>query len=155
MEYWIKCYEKCPLCGNIETEYNMSEVLTSFPPQYSFRCKCGHHWSGIFENYPINTPVYEPQKQNGSYGWICPVCGAGVSPYQDHCPCCSGKSLTPTWTCGTGGLGYKGEFNGTIKGDKGIPCVTHITAQGPDSGTIETYTTSETKEKYNGKKSNL
>ena len=62
---------------------------------------------------PMYQDILPPQKKiNGSYGWICPVCGAGVSPYQDHCPICSGKNLTPTWTCGTSNLGCKGEDNG-------------------------------------------
>ena len=112
MEHWVKCYEKCPLCGSIETEYNIMKVLTSCPPQYSFRCKCGHNWSGVFESYLTPTPVYDFQKEtNGSYGWICPVCGAGVSPYQDHCPVCSRESLTPTWTCGSGSISSDGVGN--------------------------------------------
>ena len=32
------------------------------------------------------------------------MCGAGVSPYQDHCPVCSRGSLTPTWICGGGSI---------------------------------------------------
>lgn len=154
---WTKSGIKCPNCGSTNTEINLMEVLTSMPPQNKYRCKCGHWW--ISTEYKIQTDfqdILPPQKKtNGSYGWICPVCGAGVSPYQDHCPCCSGKSLTPTWTCGTSSLGYKGEFNGGIKGIEATPCVPHITAQGSDSGTIESYTTSEIEEKYNGKKSNL
>lgn len=94
-ECWTLAYEKCPVCGGYETEYNQYMVLTSMPPQYKFRCKCGHHWSGSFSNNS-----YQAVKQKtGLTGWICPVCGVGVSPYQDHCPCCSGKSLTPTWVC--------------------------------------------------------
>lgn len=23
----------------------------------------------------------------GSTGWICPICGKGVSPWRDNCPC--------------------------------------------------------------------
>ena len=103
---WMPCNETCPQCGSTNTAYDIGLVLTSLPAQYSFRCdNCNHHWTGTFDTnlgtITPNVPFYEPPKQSGSYGWICPVCGAGVSPYQDHCPCCSGKSLTPTWTCGT------------------------------------------------------
>ena len=33
----------------------------------------------------------------GSYGWICPVCGRGLSPFTSMCPC---KPFEPriTWT---------------------------------------------------------
>ena len=118
MEPWVKCYEKCPLCGKIETEYNIMEVLASCPPKYSFRCECGHHWSGVFENNLTAVPANEYQKKSGSYGWICPVCGAGVSPYQDHCPVCAGRGLT--WTCGSGlissdGVGIGQLYNSDIK----------------------------------------
>lgn len=116
---WSHSGIKCPNCGGNNTEINLMEVLTSLPAKFKYRCKCGHHWNT--SEYVSNTDyqdILPPQKKSGSYGWICPVCGAGVSPYQDHCPCCSGKSLTPTWTCGTSDLGYKGKFNGEIKGEK-------------------------------------
>lgn len=122
--WWTKSGIICPNCKGTDTEINIMEVLTSYPEQYKYRCKCGHHW---FSTEYHLIPAYEEvkptiNKPSGSYGWICPVCGAGVSPYQDHCPCCSGKSLTPVWTCGTGSLslGYQGEFNGEIKGVKEI-----------------------------------
>ena len=117
---WSHSGIKCPNCGGNNTEINLMEVLTSLPAKFKYRCKCGHHWcASEYEPNIDYQDILPPQKKiSGSYGWICPVCGAGVSPYQDHCPCCSGKSLTPTWTCGTSSLGYVGEFNGEIKGEK-------------------------------------
>ncbi len=116
---WSHSGIKCPNCGGNDTEINLMEVLTSLPAQFKYRCKCcGLHW--CTSEYEPNTDyqdILPPQKKtNGSYGWICPVCGAGVSPYQDHCPCCSGKNLTPIWTCETSGLSYSGKFDGEIKG---------------------------------------
>ena len=34
----------------------------------------------------------------GLMGWICPVCGRGLSPYTDSCPCVVNWEIT----CGTG-----------------------------------------------------
>ena len=34
----------------------------------------------------------------GLMGWICPVCGRGLSPYTDSCPCTLNRNIT----CGTG-----------------------------------------------------
>lgn len=34
----------------------------------------------------------------GLYGWICPVCGRGLSPYTNSCPCTINREIT----CGTG-----------------------------------------------------
>lgn len=38
------------------------------------------------------------EKSNGGlYGWICPVCGRGNSPYNSTCPC---KPVNWEFTCG-------------------------------------------------------
>lgn len=133
---WSHSGIKCPNCGGNDTEINLMEVLTSLPAQFKYRCKCGHHWTtseyepnidfqdilppqliGKFPDKPIILP------KNTSYGWICPVCGAGVSPYQDHCPCCSGKSLTPIWTCGDSvGICSLDTSNTVNTTDDGLSC---------------------------------
>ena len=43
----------------------------------------------------------------GLMGWICPVCGRGLSPYTDSCPCVVNWEIT----CGTG---TATPFSGTI-----------------------------------------
>ena len=35
------------------------------------------------------------------YGWICPVCGRGLSPFTSVCPCQGEKNWTVTCTTGT------------------------------------------------------
>ena len=113
---WTKSGIKCPNCGSTNTEINVMELLTSMPPQNKYRCRCGHWWTST--EYQIQTdfqnirPFEQPAVNRG---WVCPVCGAGVSPYQDHCPCCSGKSLTPTWTCGGDKMGLVISGTGKLK----------------------------------------
>ena len=139
---WTSSGITCPNCKGTDTEINVMEVLLSMPEQYKYRCKCGHHWTSteyhLTPSYENITPIVK--KQNGSYGWICPVCGAGVSPYQDHCPCCSGKNLTPTWTCGSGSISSDGTgnyqlYNSNTESNVGV-CV-------PDPNTIINKTDAE------------
>lgn len=33
---------------------------------------------------PVQTETNDPPKM---YGWVCPVCGRGLSPYTNVCPC--------------------------------------------------------------------
>ena len=52
---------------------------------------------------PVPVPDYVPpasiKDNNGSiYGWICPVCGKGISPYTSYCNCKYGECYTSTPT---------------------------------------------------------
>lgn len=50
----------------------------------------------------VNDLVYRPQNCDMQFthgfgkqeGWICPVCGRGVSPWMDFCPCKSDLKIT-------------------------------------------------------------
>lgn len=49
---------------------------------------------------PSTSPIVippTPEPQNIT-GWICPVCGAGVNPYVQKCPCTNSHSVTITYT---------------------------------------------------------
>ena len=96
--YWVDAIGgTCPSCGSKHIQYNILECLSSLPPQYKFRCICGHHWTSTMLPTKPNETV---PKTSGLRGWICPVCGVGVAPHKDHCPCCQKTNLTPVWTCG-------------------------------------------------------
>lgn len=41
-----------------------------------------------------------PQGFGEQKGWICPVCGRGVAPWVDYCPCQINRNIT--WASGTG-----------------------------------------------------
>lgn len=64
-------------------------------------------------NFTINDLVYRPsncdmplsQGFGKQEGWICPVCGRGVAPWVDYCPC-QGSELKITYgtSLGTDGM---------------------------------------------------
>ena len=54
----------------------------------------------------VPVPDYVPpasiKNNNGSiYGWICPICGKGISPYTSYCNCKYGECYTSTPTSTT------------------------------------------------------
>ena len=51
-----------------------------------------------------NCDMPAPQGFGEQKGWICPVCGRGVAPWVDYCPCQINKNIT--WVTGTGTTTY-------------------------------------------------
>lgn len=62
----------------------------------------------VAENQRLNSDLTLPTdaSQGGLYGWICPKCGAVMSPYQNFCVKCSG-GFEFTWTANTNTTGTK------------------------------------------------
>ena len=58
-------------------------------------------------DFAVNDLVYRPSERKPfpqgfgkQEGWICPVCGRGVAPWVDYCPCQINRDVT--WATGTG-----------------------------------------------------
>lgn len=85
---------KCPVCG-------ASLVFDGFGDKI---CKaCGTYFETV-SPLPISTnlpnleipPVKEDPTPNLAYGWVCPKCGAVMSPYQNFCIYCSNSNFEIT-----------------------------------------------------------
>jgi len=50
-----------------------------------------YHWSDTeFGEHTIKAHkelVYPSESTGGMIGWICPICGRGLSPFTSYCPC--------------------------------------------------------------------
>lgn len=94
----------CPVCG---------EPLMINRTTYEKKCaKCGYHEVTTVGTNPFslsNIPTAEDalqehnNKPGGLYGWICPKCGAVMSPFTSFCPNCTQRNweitCTATGTC--------------------------------------------------------
>ena len=56
-------------------------------------------------NRPQNCDTSLPQDFDKKEGWICPVCGRGVAPWVDYCPCKIDGNIT--WATTTVQTNYK------------------------------------------------
>ena len=106
---WKKSYKTCPHCGCQDTEVNIGCVLTTYPCQYSYHCKkCNEYFTSsdllwvADDHIHHETPIAQPYTLSYPTGWVCPKCGAVMSPTQNTCIYCT-PAWTPTVTYETGG----------------------------------------------------
>lgn len=68
---------RCIVCGK-----EMKNTLGG-----NYHCEnCGHAVNDLV-NRPSNCDIPMPQDFGKQEGWICPVCGRGLSPWTSFCPC--------------------------------------------------------------------
>ena len=58
-------------------------------------------------NRPQNCDTSLPQDFDKKEGWICPVCGRGIAPWVDYCPCQINRNIT--WATGNVQTSYKAQ----------------------------------------------
>ena len=56
------------------------------------------NWDKFIKDPDEESEDTNPSQSFPNYGWICPVCGRGLSPHTSVCPC---KGFNPGWkvTC--------------------------------------------------------
>lgn len=94
---------KCPKCG--KTMYSSvsagSDTARGNYIDAKYVCPgCGCEVSenaNNLPNYVYREPLFQPDNAVTNYGWICPKCGAVLSPSTQECPYCTPHKLT----CGT------------------------------------------------------
>ena len=60
----------------------------------NYHCdNCGYGVNDLVYR-PSNCDIPTPQSFGKQEGWICPVCGRGVAPWVDYCPCQSDWKIT-------------------------------------------------------------
>lgn len=75
---------RCMVCGT-----EMKNTLGG-----NYLCEnCGHAVNDLV-NRPSNCDIPMPQGFGEQKGWICPVCGRGVAPWVDYCPCRGNWEIT-------------------------------------------------------------
>ena len=69
-------------------------------PEMSWNCYMKDINNYQVTNNSSNCDMPLPQDFGKKEGWICPVCGRGVAPWIDVCPCQNDRNIT--WATGTG-----------------------------------------------------
>lgn len=91
---------KCPRCG--EEMYSIisggSDTARGNYIDAKYVCPvCNYEVSDNFNDLVYRAPLFQPNYAVTNYGWICPKCGAVLSPSTQECPYCTTHKLT----CGT------------------------------------------------------
>ena len=93
---------KCPRCGEemYSTISGGSDSVRGNYTETKHICpKCHYEVSDNFNDLVYRAPFFKPDHSVTvtNYGWICPKCGAVLSPSIQECPYCTSHKVT----CGT------------------------------------------------------
>lgn len=91
---------KCPRCGEemYSTICGGSDTVRGNYTETKHICpKCHYEVSDNFNDLVYRAPFFKPDNAVTNYGWICPKCGAVLSPSTQECPYCTPYKVT----CGT------------------------------------------------------
>ena len=93
---------KCPKCGKemYSTVSGGSDSVRGNYTETKHICpKCHYEVSDNFNDLVYRAPFFKPDNSVTvtNYGWICPKCGAVLSPSIQECPYCTPHKVT----CGT------------------------------------------------------
>lgn len=98
----------CKGCGKGWSAFNDSEAVKkegspmhSFEPSLNSECISEETTAGKFFSYSIGDVPGDSFKYWGQQGWICPKCGAVLSPWVSECPHCKPGVSKITTTPGT------------------------------------------------------
>ena len=91
---------KCPRCSEemYSTISGGSDSVRGNYTETKHICpKCHYEVSDNFNDLVYRAPFFKPDYPATNYGWICPKCGAVLSPSTQECPYCTQYKVT----CGT------------------------------------------------------
>ena len=77
---------RCIRCGK--------EMFTSSTNGDNICFECKNSYNNSHIHIPNNCNIPMPQGFGKQEGWICPVCGRGVAPWVDCCPCQGNWEIT-------------------------------------------------------------
>ena len=86
---------KCPKCGQemYSTQSGGSDTARGNYIETRYVCpKC--HNEVAFNDLVYRAPLFQPNYSVTNYGWICPKCGAVLSPSTQECPYCTQYKVT-------------------------------------------------------------
>ena len=88
---------KCPRCSEemYSTVSGGSDSVRGNYTETKHICpKCHYEVSDNFNDLVYRAPFFKPDYSVTNYGWICPKCGAVLSPSTQECPYCTPYKVT-------------------------------------------------------------
>lgn len=91
---------KCPKCGKemySSVSAGSNTARGNYVEMKRICSKCGYEVSeksNNLPNYVYREPLFQPDNAVTNYGWICPKCGAVLSPSIQECPYCTPHKVT-------------------------------------------------------------